>query len=70
MEKFLLGNVIQFSPTQFTMFNKDVNFTRAVYPCIIIAIAYLVWFGFINLLRKKIEPGLVVSDSDEERSKM
>lgn len=46
------------------MFNKDINFTRAIYPSIIIILTYLVWFGLINLIRKKIETGLVVSGVD------
>lgn len=51
IESFLLGNVVQHSPPQFTTFNKDINFTRMVYPCIIISLAYLAWFLLLTLAR-------------------
>lgn len=69
IESALLGNVVQQSPPRFTTFNKDINFTRMVYPCVIIFIAYLIWFVLLTLVRKKIEPDLVVADAEEERSK-
>ena len=69
IESALLGNVVQQSPPRFTTFNKDINFTRMVYPCVIIFIAYLIWFVLLTLVRKNIEPDLVVADAEEERSK-
>lgn len=56
IEQWLLGNVIQASPTKFTIFSKDINFTRSVYPCIIINLVYLVWFLLLKGLRPLIEP--------------
>lgn len=66
IEHWLLGNVIQYSPAKFTVFNRDINFTRAVYPTVIITIAYLLWFGLLNLVRKLIEPTLLLPENEEE----
>lgn len=52
----MLGDVIQYSPPKFLTFNKDINFTRAVYPCIIINVAYAVWFLLLKVVKHKLEP--------------
>jgi hypothetical protein len=54
IEGWLLGNVVQGSPFKFTMFAKDINFTRSVYPSIIAILFYLVIFILLNLIRKLI----------------
>lgn len=56
IEGWLLGNVVQYSPPKFTTFNTDINFTRAVYPCLIINIAYTLWFLALKLIKSRIEP--------------
>ena len=54
IEQLLLGNVVQISPNRFTMFMKDINFTRAIYPTVIISILYLIVYGILNAARKLI----------------
>jgi hypothetical protein len=58
IEKLLLGNVIQQSPMRFTIFIKDINFTRAVYPSIIALLVYLIVFGVLNIIHKIIQPSM------------
>lgn len=70
MEQLLLGNVLQYSPAKFTTYNKDINFTRAIYPSVIAILVYLLAFIILNVLRKLIEPSMVSSDIDEEISKL
>lgn len=50
------------------MYTKDINFSRAVYPCIIINIAYLLWFIVLNLVKCKIEPYVQGEDDGEQKS--
>ena len=63
-----MGDVVQQSPARFTTYNKDINFTRMVYPCVIAFIAYLIFFILLTIVRKLIEPNPVVADIEEERS--
>jgi hypothetical protein len=62
IESMLLGNVVQYSPPRFTSFNKDINFTRMVYPSVIILLAYLIFFLILTVVRKLIEPELMVPE--------
>jgi hypothetical protein len=42
----------QYSPTKFTIWKKDINFSRAVYPTVIITLLYLLFFIILNIIRK------------------
>jgi hypothetical protein len=55
IEKFLLGNVLQLSPAKFTIFTKDINFSRAIYPSLIAIFIYLACFGILNGIRKVVK---------------
>lgn len=49
-----MGNVFQTGPLRFSMFNTDINFSRAFYPIIIINIIFGIWFGILSLIRSKV----------------
>lgn len=69
IENFLLPGVIQDSDIKFfAMGHKDTNFTRSVYPTLIITLGYFVFFVVLNLIRKKIEPNLEISEEEQSRT--
>ena len=69
IEDAILPGVDQGGPYKFiVMGNKDINFTRGIYPTLIISLGYLIWFIVLNLLRRVLEPGLMVSEDEEERT--
>lgn len=52
IDKLLLGDVVQVSPARFTVYNRDVNFTRAVSPCLVALAMYGIWFLVVQAAYK------------------
>ena len=50
------------------MGHRDINFTRSLYPTLIITLGYLLSFVVLNLLKKKLEPNLVIKSEQEINS--
>ena len=52
VERILLGDTVQDSPLRFAQYHHDNNFTRAIYPILLVNVFLLLWFGFIMLLKR------------------
>ena len=49
-----IGNVIQNGPVRTSLYNIDINFTREIYPIIIINIIFLCWFLLVFIAKKTV----------------
>ena len=54
IEGWLLNGIVQDSPLKFQVGRRDINFSRAMFPTLLITVGYFIWFLIINAIKKKV----------------
>ena len=52
IESSWIGNVVQNGPVRTALYNTDINFTREIYPIIIVNVIFIGWFLIVFIAKK------------------
>ncbi len=52
IESSWIGNVVQNGPVRTSLYNTDINFTREIYPIIIVNVIFIGWFLIVFIAKK------------------